>query len=45
MPVWPTWVLVGQLSDTRLHAELTVSRNNRATISIDWNTNDSEIRA
>jgi hypothetical protein len=45
MPVWPTWVLVSQLSDTRLHAELTVSRNNRATISIDWNTNDPEIRA
>jgi hypothetical protein len=33
------------LRHTRLHAEVTVSRNNRATISIDWNTNDPEIRA
>ena len=45
MPVWPTWALVAQLSDTRLHSTLTVSRNNRATISIDWNTNDPEVRA
>jgi hypothetical protein len=45
MPVWPTWMMTGQLSDSRLFSRMTVSRNNRIAMSINWNNDSPEYQA